>query len=149
MLKLGCKPEFAYMGPTRFIASRSEFSYVVCIKRLFMSSAIFLCKTGTGITLKVAHTRLPSVGFRSWSRFFAVSLQVTWVIIPTVGCHYFPPGLQLPPVTLNRTTTNLDRTGITLIFLAVYLRRRWSHRGVTQPSGAPRHFLRSGPSPLI
>ena len=47
---------------------------------------------------KVAHTRLglPSVVFRSWSRFLAVSLQVTWVINPTVGCHYFPPGLQLP-----------------------------------------------------
>ena len=46
---------------------------------------------------KVAHTRLPSVGFRSWSRFLAVSLQVTWVINRAVGCHYFPPGLQLPP----------------------------------------------------
>jgi len=46
---------------------------------------------------KVAHTRLPSVGFRSWSRFLAVSVQVTWVIYPAVGCRYFPPGLQLPP----------------------------------------------------
>ena len=45
---------------------------------------------------KVAHTRLPSEGSRSWSRFLAVSLQVTWVINPAVGCHYFPPGLQLP-----------------------------------------------------
>jgi len=45
---------------------------------------------------KVVHTRLQSVGFRSWSRFLAVSLQVTWVINPAVGCHYFPPGLQLP-----------------------------------------------------
>ena len=36
---------------------------------------------------------LPSVGFRSWSRFLAVSLQVTWVINPAVGCHYFLPGL--------------------------------------------------------
>jgi len=44
----------------------------------------------------VAHTRLPSVGFRSWSRFLAVSLQVTSVIYPAVGCHYFPPGPQLP-----------------------------------------------------
>ena len=43
--------------------------------------------------VKVAHTRLPSVGFRSWSRFLAVSLQVTWVINSAVGCHYFP---QLP-----------------------------------------------------
>ena len=31
------------------------------------------------------------------SRFLAVSLQVTSVINPAVGCHYFPPGLQLPP----------------------------------------------------
>jgi len=44
--------------------------------------------------VKVAHTWLPSVGFRSWSRFLAVSLQVTWVINPGVGCHYFPPGLH-------------------------------------------------------
>ena len=51
-----------------------------------------LCK----VKVKVAHTRLPSVGFWSWSRFLAVSLQVTWVINPAVGCHYFPPGLQLP-----------------------------------------------------
>ena len=49
---------------------------------------------------KVAHTRLPSLGFRSWSVYFAVSLQVTWVINPAVGCHYFPPGLQLPPQPL-------------------------------------------------
>ena len=50
--------------------------------------------------LKVDHTRLLSVGFRSWSRFLAVSLQVTWVIYPAVGCRYFPPGLQLPPQPL-------------------------------------------------
>ena len=50
--------------------------------------------------VKVAHTRLSSVGFWRWSRFLAVSLQVTWVINPTVGCHYFPPGLQLPPQPL-------------------------------------------------
>ena len=50
--------------------------------------------------VKVAHTRLPSVGFRSWSRFLAVSLQVIWVINPAVGCHYFLPGLQLPPQPL-------------------------------------------------
>ena len=43
---------------------------------------------------------LPSVGFRSWSRFLAVSLQVTWVVNPVVGCHYFPPDLQLPPQPL-------------------------------------------------
>ena len=50
--------------------------------------------------VKVAHTRLPSVGFRSWSRFLAVSLQVTWVINPAVGCQYFPPSLQLSPQPL-------------------------------------------------
>ena len=46
--------------------------------------------------VKVANTRLPSVGFWGWSQFLAVSLQVTWVINPAVGCHHFPPGPQLP-----------------------------------------------------
>ena len=46
--------------------------------------------------VKAAHIRLPSVRFRSWSRFLAVSQQVTWVINPAVGCHYFPQGPQLP-----------------------------------------------------
>jgi len=50
--------------------------------------------------VKVVHTRLPSVGFRRWSRFLAVSLQVTWVINPAVGCHYFLSRLQLPPQPL-------------------------------------------------
>ena len=45
--------------------------------------------------VKVAHTPLMTVRFWSWSRFLAVSLQVTWVINPAVGCHYFLPGLQL------------------------------------------------------
>ena len=45
--------------------------------------------------VKVAHTRLPRVRYRSWSWFLAVSLQVTWVINPAVGCHYFLPGLKL------------------------------------------------------
>ena len=55
---------------------------------------------------KGSHTRLLSVGFQNWSRFLAVSLQVTWVINPAVGCHYFPPGLQLPLQTLKKADTN-------------------------------------------
>jgi len=59
----------------------------------------------TGKKVKVAHTRLPSVGFWSWSRFLAVNLQVTWV----------KPGGRLPllsarpavtPATLKRAATN-------------------------------------------
>jgi len=46
--------------------------------------------------VKVAH----SLGFRNWSRFLAVSLQVARVINPAVGCHYFPPVPQLPPQPL-------------------------------------------------
>jgi len=48
------------------------------------------------VKIKIADTRLPSVGLRSWSRLLAVSLQETWVINPAVACHYFPPGPQLP-----------------------------------------------------
>jgi len=58
--------------------------------------------------LKVAHTRLPSVGFRSWSRFLAVSLQVAWVINPPVGCHYFPPGLHFWEEDCYRTASRLQ-----------------------------------------
>ena len=56
--------------------------------------------------VKVAHTRLPSVGFRSWSRFLAVSLQV-------IVSH--KPGGRLPLLfarpavthaTLKRAATN-------------------------------------------
>ena len=57
-------------------------------------TSLYTTKTDKG--LKVGHTRLPSVGFRSRSRFLAASLQVTWVINPAVDCHYFLPGLQLP-----------------------------------------------------
>jgi len=39
---------------------------------------------------------IASVGFWSWSRFFAVSLQLTWVINPAVGCRFFPPGPRIP-----------------------------------------------------
>jgi len=56
---------------------------------------------------KVAHTRLLSIGFRSWSRFLAVSHQVTWVMNLAVGCHYFLPGLQLPPQSLRGLLTVL------------------------------------------
>ena len=46
--------------------------------------------------LKVTHTRLLSVGFRSWSLFLVVSLQVTWVINPAVDCHTFHQARSYP-----------------------------------------------------
>ena len=46
--------------------------------------------------VKVAHTQLSSAGFRSWSRFLAVSLQATWVINLVVGCHYFRQACSYP-----------------------------------------------------
>jgi len=64
------------------------------------------------IKVKVAHTRLPSVGFRCWSRFMAVSLQVTWVIYPAAGYHYFLPGLQLPSQPLRYCLVNRDMMGV-------------------------------------
>jgi len=45
-----------------------------------------------GSPYSVAENRVPEL----IPVFFAVSLQVTWVINPAVGCHYLPPGLQLP-----------------------------------------------------
>jgi len=40
---------------------------------------------------------LPSVGPGGNPGVQAVSPQVIWVIQPAVGCHYFLPGLRLPP----------------------------------------------------
>ena len=52
------------------------------------------------IKVKVPILDYRAIGFRSWSRFLAVSLQVVWVINQAVCCHYFLPGLQLPPQPL-------------------------------------------------
>jgi len=97
----------------------------LCINPLFVKKRAIPHKcymTAMGkvlpVLINVAHTRLPSVGFRSWSRFLAVSLQVTKVINPAVGCHYFPPGPQLPlqAATLKRSATN---------FAAWWTEARW------------------------
>ena len=48
------------------------------------------------VKVKVADTRLPSVGFQSWSWFLAVGLQVTSVINPAVGCLYFLQACSYP-----------------------------------------------------
>ena len=49
-------------------------------------------RDNSAIQIDIYHT----IPFWSWSQFLAVTLQVKWIINPTVGCHYFPPGLQLP-----------------------------------------------------
>jgi len=69
-------------------------------KAVLNNIILLLLMAGMCPTVKVAYTRLPSVGFWSWSWFLSVSLQMTWVINPAVGCHYFPSGLQLPPQPL-------------------------------------------------
>ena len=84
---------------------------------------------------KVAHTRLPSVGFRSWSRFLAVSLQVSWVINPVVGCHYFPPGLQLPRYQ-SGCLVNRGTVGVNSLPKTVTRQRRDLNPGLLRPSPA-------------
>ena len=78
-----------------WISSWAEFANISDGSHVLHMLCFFLIKK-----VKLTHTRLSSVEFRSWSRFLAVSLQVTWVINPAVGCHYLPPGLQLPPQPL-------------------------------------------------
>jgi len=56
------------------------------------------------INTKVVHTRLPSVGFQSWFRFLAVSLQVTWVINPAVPLLSARPAVT--PATFKRGATS-------------------------------------------
>jgi len=70
--------------------------------------------------VKVTNTRLTTRRFRSWSRFLAVSLLVTWVTNPAVGCHYFLPG---PAVTL--ATVKIAATNFSVIGLSVCLSVPW------------------------
>ena len=77
----------------RLACARFVYDYAL-YKFTFIIIILSVCQQQKKV--KVAHTRLSSVRFRSWSRFLAVSVQMTWVINPTVGCHYFPPGPQLP-----------------------------------------------------
>ena len=102
-----------FVGRSRLSLTETQ-TVIICTDTLHLCTACMRCgqimlesmrlevdsvTTGefANYSKKVAHhTRLPSVGFRSWFRFLVVSLQVTWVINQAVGCHYFPPGPQLP-----------------------------------------------------
>ena len=60
---------------------------------------------------EAAHTRLPSIGIRSWSRFLAVSLHVMWV----KGCYQFcclvnrgTMGVNSLPKTVTRQRRGCD-----------------------------------------
>ena len=83
--------------------------------------------------VKADRTRLPSVGFRSWSRFLAVSLHVTWVVNPAVGCHYFPRGLKL---------TSQPLRGLLPILLLGERRYAWvqhANHSATEPTTTSYH----------
>ena len=54
----------------------------------------------------VAHTRLPSVGFRSRSRFLAVSLQVMWSYTGRYRLPLLSARPAVTPATLKRAATN-------------------------------------------
>jgi len=59
----------------------AEIRRLQTVQHIFIIAVVIIGFTQTlRKKVKVAHTRLPSVGFRSWSRFLAVSLQVTWVL---------------------------------------------------------------------
>ena len=78
---------------------------------------------------KTGRVGLPSVVFLSWSRFLAVSQQVTRVINPAVGCHYFPSGPQLPSPSLRgllefRCLVNIGTTGVNCLLKTVTRQRR-------------------------
>jgi len=65
--------------------------------------------------VKVVHTRLPSVGSRGWSRYLAVSLQVTWVI----------PGGRLPLLSARPAVTLATLKRAATDFAASWTKARW------------------------
>ena len=73
--------------------------------------------------VKVAHTRLPSVGFRSWSRFLAVSLQVTWVLTlkrAATNCQGQEAQLSQRDRAMRRVSWNLANCHATVQKLLVW-----------------------------
>jgi len=62
------------------VISRKNVSIAPFLRYCFHS--VQDCKKLLVKKVKVAHVRLPSVGFQSWSRFLAVSLQMMWLINP-------------------------------------------------------------------
>ena len=69
-----------------------------------------------GKKVKIAHTRLPSMGFRSWFLFLAVSLQVTQVINPGGRLRLLSAGPVVTLATLMKAATN---------FAAWWTEARW------------------------
>jgi len=67
--------------------------------------------------VKVAHTWLPSVGFRSWSQFLAVSLQVTYV------SH--KPGGRLPLLSARPAVTSATLKRAATNFAAWWTEAQW------------------------
>ena len=98
------KQFFSWYVKVDYLWGPDTFSWKTAIKTQVGFSKRFFLRTVWAVwclkKVKVADSRLPSVGFQSWSRFLAVNLHVTWIINPKVGCHYFLPGLQLPPQPL-------------------------------------------------
>ena len=62
----------------------------------------FVYLSGNIVVKKVARTRLPSIEFRSWSQFLAVSLQVSWV---SGRLSLLSARLAVTPTTLKRAAT--------------------------------------------
>ena len=91
-----------YKTSTKTVASPKPATVMGLLQlRYLVQSTCFKKALKVSKKVKVAYTRLPSVGFQSWSRFLAVSPQVTWSESrhrpEAVGCHYFLPSLRSPP----------------------------------------------------
>ena len=122
-------------------------THQVCVTFISISAGYQLSSFYFTCCIKVAHTRtrLPSVGFRSWSRFLAVSSQVTWVINPetrwvwTVSPRLLPDSVAAanlkpgPSAPVSSTLTTL--TCCTILYILypirnaqrIYLRRSAVH----------------------
>ena len=60
---------------------------------------MFFCRTTSNVEVKIkaSHTRYRALGPELIPVYRQSAYRWLQVIHPAVGCHYFPPGLQLPP----------------------------------------------------
>ena len=78
--------------------TNAQLGLVILLTFILMSSTV-LHQSRWNVKGESSAYSIAERRFQSWSRFLAVSLQVTWVINPTVGCHTF---CQLPSQPLRR-----------------------------------------------
>ena len=88
-------PRQKILHPSLELSLLQHHKLILFVKRWYPITIGFNAP-GTFKKVKVTHSRLSSVGFRGWSRLLQSACRWRESYTRSIGCHYFPPGPQLP-----------------------------------------------------